>query len=246
MADRLHESSKTGALLCVYREQNAARVATLVEMAQPVGLRVALWALDAIHPRLAEHTVGQEPGGRVDLLNRLFDAAGGKGAETLVVADDDCEFAKGDLAALLDAVERADFYLAQPAHAPGSHVSHDITRQRRLSIARRTDFVEIGPLHVVRRPWIERVFPMPGDFGMGYGLDLLWQDLAGEGCRLGVVDAVTIRHQPPSSQWYDPGPEERRLEAMLEERGIDQMWHAQHVLGTWRPWRSRAPWRSAR
>lgn len=237
-------ASGGGLLLCVYRARNAARVRKLLRMAREAGLRAQLWALDETLPDLASDTLGEGPGGRVDLLNALFVAGRGAQAGVVVVADDDIEFVRGDLETFLDTVERAGFDLAQPAHARGSHVSHEITRRRALSVARRTDFVEIGPLNVVRRPWIGRVFPMPEDFGMGYGLDLLWQDLGRAGCRMGVVDAVTLRHEPPASATYDAEPELRRLAALLAERGISEMWRAQNVLATWRPWRRRAPWRT--
>ena len=62
-----------------------------------------------------------------------------------------------------------------------------------ISAARRTTFVEIGPIFAFRRAWTPRILPFPAAHTMGWGLELDWFDLERSGARLGIVDAVPIR-----------------------------------------------------
>ena len=59
-------------------------------------------------------------------------------------------------------------------------------------------------------------------FALGWGLGLVWQDLCGEGCRLGIVDAIGVRHLKPTSREYDRRPEAARVQRLLRERGLPQ------------------------
>jgi hypothetical protein len=233
-----------GALVCVYRERRTAVVERLVEDAAAVGLSVALWALDAPSrsPRLAAATIGTGPGPRLALLNRLCATRAASVPGPLVLADDDVEFVRGGLGRLLGAVERCGFGIAQPAHAPGSHRSHSFTASRPLTLARETSFVEVGPLVVVAARWRTRVLPLPEEFAMGWGLDLVWHDLAREGCRLGIVDAVTIRHLAAPASQYERGPEAERLRALLLARNLRSVHALQRRLAAWRVWERRPAW----
>ena len=98
---------------------------------------------------------------------------------------------------------RAGLGLAQPAHAAGSEVSHGITRAQPRSRARLTTFVESGPCVAIAPAWTDRVLPLPRERGMGWGLELDWIDLAAEGCRLGIVDAVQVIHLGKVGGTYD-------------------------------------------
>ena len=234
----------SGAFVCVYRERHAAVVERLVAEAASLGMAVALWALDAASrsPRLAAATVGAGPGPRLALQNRLCTALAASAAGPLVLADDDVVFERGGLGRLLSAVERCGFGIAQPAHAPGSHRSHSFTASRPLTLARQTSFVEVGPLVVVATGWRARVLPLPEEFAMGWGLELVWHDLARDGCRLGIVDAVTIRHLAPAAADYDRGPEAERVRALLRARNLRSLREVQRRLAVWRVWERRPTW----
>jgi hypothetical protein len=232
-----------GALLCIVRSQHAAGVEALAAGARAAGLAVLLWALDEPSHALRGSVVGSGPGPRVQLLNRLWNRAAAAHPERVLVCDDDVRFERGDLGRFLQLAAVADLHIAQPAHVAGSHTSHAITRRARLSRVRRTSFVELGPVVLVRRPWLDAVFPLPEDFGMGWGVDLLWRDLAREGCRLGIVDAVGIRHLAPAGSGYDVQPERKRMRAQLRARGLRDPAEAQRVVDVWRPWQRSAPWR---
>jgi hypothetical protein len=229
--------------MCVYRRRYAEPVAALVEQAHRSAAEVALWALDDCAPALARWTIGRGPGPRLTLLNAIAAELKIARLETLIVADDDVALETGTLDILLRHVETCGFGLAQPAHAANSHWSHAITRRQRWTVARLTTFVEVGPLVVMRRPWIDRLVPFPERFGMGWGLDLVWPDLLADGCRLGIVDAVTLRHLAPVGRGYDAGPERARLIRVMRGRGLQTPADAQRTLARWPVWRSSPPWR---
>jgi hypothetical protein len=160
----------------------------------------------------------------------------------LVVCDDDIIFERGGLRELLALAKACNFGLAQPAHAPGSYVNHAITRARPLTLARVTTYVESGPVVVISPEWRSQVVPFPEELGMGWGVDLLWSDLQKVGCRLGIVDGVSMRHLAPAARGYDVGPEADRLQAMMKNRGIESLYAFQRTLGAWRAWQKKPPW----
>lgn len=237
-------------MACVYRHRNAAFVQRLMGQCGDLSLHVVLWALDRPHPGLEPFTVGSGPGGKFDLVNAMLSSGSVPAGEHLVVADDDVVLARGDLRRLIDVVKAAGFGLAQPAHARHSYATFPVTRRRRLSIARLGNFVEIGPLFVVAPEWRSRVVPFPEGVGLGWGLDLRWMALADEGCSLGVVDRVTLRHCRPIGGGYDTTTETARLRQVLAQLAVaddapllDAVTGLQRDTATWRPWHRRPPWR---
>jgi len=229
-------------VLCIYRTHHAAEVVRLVEQARGMGAAVALWALEAPSPPLAELTIGTGPGGRVDLLNRLLAAVSPDGDDWVAVVDDDVRFVRGDLGRLVRAAATCGFDIAQPAHAPRSHASHRITRTRPLTLGRSTTFVESGPAVVVSPRWRDRVLPLPTGFGMGWGLEIVWSALVADGCRLGIVDGIAIEHLAPAGRSYDAAAEHARSRALMDEHGIDHLSEIKRTLGAWRCWQPRPPW----
>ena len=225
--------------VCVYRQRNAAAARALAGQAQAAGWRVALWALDAPDPELATVTVGTGPGTRLELLNRLVAEAVPKPDEWVVVADDDVAIVAGELPSLVAVAVQAGLGLAQPAHSRSSYYTWGLTVRRWASVARRTGFIEIGPVVAISPAWRDRVLPLPEDFGMGWGLELLWSDLAEEGCPLGIVDAVAMRHLDPIATTYDHEVERQRVKGLLHERGLPSLEALQRTEDRW--WRGRRP-----
>jgi hypothetical protein len=227
-------------LVGVYRARHAHFVQRLCEPALERGWQIAWWALDDVVDELAAHTVGDGPGAKFPLLNHLLSHLDTK-TPWLVVSDDDLTFERRDVVALQRLCARAGFDLAQPARVDET-VSHPITSACARSVARRTSFVEIGPLFVVGPGWRDRIVPFPKEHEMGWGLELDWFELEREGCTLGIVDAVPIRHETPHVRGYDAGPEFERLHREFARRGLT--WDdVQLTYETWRPWRFRPPWR---
>jgi hypothetical protein len=153
-------------------------------------------ALDGHTAALDSHTVATGlRGGKFENLNALLKAASPGDADWIVVVDDDVELPRGFLDRLLFVAERFAFQLVQPALRRTSHAAWRVCRRERWSIARRTQMVEIGPLVAIHRSIANDLLPFPA-LRMGWGLDLHWGGLARErGWRLGIVDAVPIRHE---------------------------------------------------
>ncbi len=228
-------------VLCIYRVANAPYVTRLVRTATAHGWDVRLWALDRTVPELARHTVGESRGAKFPLLNGLMQGVDLDRFDWVVVADDDFEFVGPDLDDLLALAEVAGLDLVQPAHTELSHRDLEFGVRRPFALARRTTFVEIGPVFAVRRPLRTQVVPFPADHEMGWGLELEWFDLASEGARLGIVDAVPVRHLQPVGADYAKDAQADALRARLRERGVARFADVQRTLESWWVWQPVAP-----
>jgi hypothetical protein len=237
------------AVVGVYRRRNAHLVLAIVDPVRAAGWTTAWWALDEVDDRLADITVGAGPGVRLPLLNEIVSRAAAEPG-WLVVSDDDVVFARRNIVELVALCADADLDLAQPARCDDNsrheyNVAHPITRARRLSRARTTTFVECGPLFVVGPRWRDRIVPFPEERGMGWGIELDWNELHGQGCRLGIVDGVRIEHRGEPGAEYDFGLHVTRVHAELEARGLRGWADVQHTLEVWKPWRRLPPWSTA-
>jgi hypothetical protein len=240
-----HVEPPAAALICVYRESNAARVARALR-AVP-GAEVALWALDSPSELLRERTVGSGAGPRTELLNKLQRVVGspsGRGSY-LVVLEDDVEMRPERLSLYLRACRAARLDIGQPAHLPRSYTSWPFVRQRLLSLMRLTDFVEQGPLVALSERGAERCFPLPEHLGMGWGLEARWTRMARAGLRLGIVDATGMRHVSPISANYDRSAQEAQGRAMLREEGFSSYTELQVTRAQWRVGQPAPDWIAA-
>jgi GT2 family glycosyltransferase len=153
--------------------------------------------------------------GRFENLNLLLERHPPGGRDWLLVFDDDIELPRGFLDRFLFLAERFRLDLAQPAHRHASHAAWQVTRRQPGSVARETQFVEIGPLTAFSSRTFSTLLPFP-PLRMGWGLDAHWAALAREHAwRCGVLDAVPIRHAAaPAASAYS------RAEALAEARGF--------------------------
>lgn len=225
------------ALICVYRKNGSDHVRALIDGLPASTVR--LWSLDGeVPPDLADVTVGAGPGGRLTLLNRLVAALPqGAAAAGLVIADDDVRVEVGTLALLLDIARRLNLDVCQPAHLATSHSSWHFTRRRCLSVARRTTFVEQGPLLLLSAAAQDLLLPLPEDLSMGWGVEVRWSHQAeATGLRLGIVDAVGILHEAPAGGAYDRAVEEAVLAAEVSRAGLGDLRDLHRVLERVRPW----------
>jgi hypothetical protein len=217
-------------LLGVYNRRKAAVMAGVARQAAALGGTVLLWALDEPAPELARWTVGVGKGARCELLNRLYEVAPAE--DDIVVSDHDVAFARGDLARFLERFHEGRWDLAQPAQSwRGSYASYRFSRRRPWLVSRDTTFVEVGPLFAVAAQSRDLFLPFP-DWGMGWGVELLWWDRVREGARLGMVDDVTIRHLSPLFQNYQRGDEQARLEEQLAHRGLHDIRQIQQTVSS--------------
>jgi hypothetical protein len=135
-------------------------------------------------------------GGKFENLNRLLAAAPPlDDFDWLIVSDDDVELAPRFLDRALALCERLELDIAQPAQTMRSHAAWRVTRRRPLSLARRTNYVEIGPVTIFSRRAAAELTPFP-ELRFGWGLDNHWGALARErGWRLGILDSLPVRHE---------------------------------------------------
>jgi hypothetical protein len=140
----------------------------------------------------------------------------------LIITDDDVHLPENFLNRYLSAVQHFDLDISQPAHAWRSYVSYSITRCRFGVMARRTNFVEIGPLTVLSAKCFDALLPFP-ETRYGWGLDLLWSDIAEKAnLKMGIVDALPLRHLRPVGANYDRGKASLEANDMLNSAGVSR------------------------
>jgi hypothetical protein len=159
-------------------------------------VRFAFGSMGGAAAELGEETVAEGlTGGKFENLNRLLEAAPGAIPDWTIVVDDDVRLPRGFLDRFLGVCEAFELDLAQPAQTLRSHSAWKVTRRRPASLVRVTRFVEIGPVTAFGRRAAAELLPFP-ELRFGWGLDLHWAALAGRhGWRLGVVDALPVRHE---------------------------------------------------
>ena len=158
-------------------------------------------------------------GGKFENLNALIGSRDPGAYDWVVVIDDDVDLPKGFLDDVLAAADRAGLEIAQPAHRLTSHAAWPVTRRRPWSTARRTTFVEIGPVTAFGPEAATTLLPFP-NLKMGWGLDAHWAAVARErGWAIGVVDATPIGHTlRPAAEGYPREAAIAEGRAFLAER----------------------------
>jgi len=159
-------------------------------------VRIALGAIGAAEPSLQAHTAATElAGGKFENLNQVLEASATGGFDWVLVVDDDVVLPSAFLDRFVAVCELFGLDLAQPAQTLRSHSAWKVTRRRPASLVRETRFVEIGPVTAFSRRAAAELLPFP-ELRFGWGLDLHWAAIAGQrGWRLGVVDALPVRHE---------------------------------------------------
>lgn len=129
------------------------------------------------------------------LLNKMLAHEDLAKYDFIIFCDDDITMRDGFLDDYLGYVVKYDFALAQPARTPDSYIDHYIVKQVAGLQARRTRFVEIGPLFSVRRDIFPYFFPFAESSPMGWGYDFVWPCLIESlRLRMGIVDATPVEH----------------------------------------------------
>lgn len=164
-----------------------------VEVAQ----RWAAAGGESSDPALAAVTVERlaNPEPKFAILNRLLARLEWREFDYLLFCDDDIVVPRGFLDAFLGWQIACDFALAQPARTRWSFADRKFVRAMPGVRARRTRFVEIGPLVSMRADLAPRLLPFDESSPMGWGYDFVWPVIAEQaGLRLGVVDAAAVDH----------------------------------------------------
>ena len=177
---------------------------------------------------------GLDGRGKWTNLRATLDEHPADGADWLLLIDDDVALPKGFLDAFVHVAERFGLRLVQPAHAFASHAAWPVTRRQPGTLARRTRFVEIGPVTAIHAEAFDLLLPLP-ELEMGWGLDAHWSALvAAAGMPLGIVDATPIRHLRPVAGSYDRTAVIAEAEAFLADRPYVTRAQAGDVLTAWR------------
>jgi hypothetical protein len=133
----------------------------------------------------------------------------------VMIVDDDISVPPAFLDAFLFTCVRHKLQLAQPAHRFRSYASYSVTRRHWASMARLTNFVEIGPVTLIRSDLFSHLMPFP-ELKYGWGLDVLWAEIAKQKeWRLGIVDAAPIGHLNPVGRSYDNDAAIKEAESFL-------------------------------
>lgn len=178
----------------IYREEEPIR--SLVQELRRSSHHVtfALGAMDAVPQTLSGET--RQSGMRAGKFQNLNELTGDAAQfDWLLVVDDDVVLPPRFLDHAIELAERLDLALAQPAQTRLSNANWSVTKRHLLTLARRTEFVEVGPVTLLRADAVERLLPFPADLRYGWGLDFHWaQQMSDAGCRMGVLDGVAVVH----------------------------------------------------
>jgi GT2 family glycosyltransferase len=176
--------------------------------------------------------------GKFENLNELLAEHPASGHDWLLVIDDDVELPGGFLDSLVFLAERFGLALAQPAHRLASHAAWPVTRRRAASVVRETALVEIGPVTAFAAQTFDVLLPFPA-LRMGWGLDVHWAALArANGWRIGVVDAVAVRHGlQPAAGGYSRDEAVAEARDFLASRPYVPREQALQTLAEHRTWR---------
>jgi len=210
----------------------------VVGVARPEHLRnVARLRRELMRSRhdVSLHLVAPAPGaGKWANINAALADEPPADTDWLLIVDDDIVLPRGFLDRFIATAEAFGLELAQPAHAFASHAAWDVTRRRPGVLARRTRFVEIGPVTALSKATFGTLLPFP-DLRMGWGLDTRWSAIAAEhGWPIGVIDATPIRHLKPVAAAYPRDAAIAEAEAFLDGRAYVTREQAGEVLAEYR------------
>ena len=129
------------------------------------------------------------------LVNKLLSRIKLDNYHFLLISDDDIILPSNFLDQFLEIQMECDFAIAQPARSHNSYVDHVFVEQLDGLKARRTRFVEIGPLVSFRHDIFSLIFPFDERSPMGWGYDFVWPYLLEKkGLRMGIIDATPVDH----------------------------------------------------
>ena len=138
----------------------------------------------------------QEKTPKFKILNLILSGEDLSKYAFLLIVDDDIALPDDFVDNYLTAVQKYDFALAQPARTHDSYIDHAIVEQVDGLAARKTRFVEIGPLFSIRKDLYKFILPFDENAGMGWGLDFIWPSVIEDvGLNMGIVDAFPIEHK---------------------------------------------------
>ena len=160
---------------------------------------------------------------KYELLNELLAGADAKRADFLVLVDDDILLPIGFFDEFLAMQRTLGFAIAQPARTAGSWIDLPIVERHPGLAARRTLFVEQGPVISFARPALDFVLPFDLTSPMGWGFENLWSlEVERRGLAMGILDRLPVDHslrKPVANySWHEADAGRSRLFASRAHR----------------------------
>ena len=198
-------------------------LATVEVSSRREGLEAAIAALSDTHHELTFVRAPMVDRGKFDNINAAIGSIAINEFDWFVVFDDDIEVQPRFLDDFLYMSEQAGLVLSQPAHRIGSHFSWEVNRRIWGTLARKTHFVECGPITAFHRSIVNRIVPFPAT-RYAWGIDMLWSEIVrGAGLSLGVIDATPIRHTRPVATSYSYAAATQEMHELLRAYGYNNV-----------------------
>lgn len=159
--------------------------------------------------------------GKFDNVNHAISQVDPEKYDWVIVTDDDITTPEGLLDECLFLAMELELKIFQPAHRFHSFSTYRINQRHWNTLARETHFVESGPLLGFHRSTFKSLFPFPA-LRWAWGIDVYWSELARRlGWKIGVVDAVPIRHKRRIGRSYGQVVAIEQARAFLREHKLD-------------------------
>ncbi|MEJ2697033.1 MAG: glycosyltransferase [Candidatus Sulfobium sp.] len=154
---------------------------------------------------------------KVVLLNGILSNIDADSYDYVIICDDDILLPPDFVDTFLDMQRRYDFAAAQPARTHNSYIDHPFVEGMDGLKARRTRFVEIGPLVSFRHDILPFILPFDESTPMGWGFDFVLPCIAEEhGLRIGIIDKTRVDHSMRKPmQNYDYADVKKEMEDYL-------------------------------
>jgi hypothetical protein len=132
---------------------------------------------------------------KFQLINELLSEVPLESFDYLMLIDDDVVLPADFVDSFIRLQAHVGFALAQPARTRNSPCDHPIVRAQLGVLARRTLFVEIGPVVSVHSSAFGELIPFDVASPMGWGYENVWAHrFAERGLAMGIIDAVPVDH----------------------------------------------------
>jgi GT2 family glycosyltransferase len=153
----------------------------------------------------------------LNALSRLYE-----NAEGVLFVDDDVRLGDNFVPRFMAVVNKYNADIAAPALSKKSYWSHVITRQHERCKARRTSFIEVGPVVFIRKEFLKTLLPFPEIAKMGWGVDILWSHKAMQNNNIMlIVDSVPIEHNYRTiGSTYSTNDAENEMSTLLAEHEL--------------------------
>jgi glycosyltransferase involved in cell wall biosynthesis len=154
----------------------------------------------------------------------------------VILIDDDVVLPASFVDQFIALQERLEFSISQPARTSNSYIDHPIVEQQRGVLARRTLFVEIGPVVSFHKSVYEQVFPFDLTSPMGWGYENVWAYRLDQlQLKMGIIDIVPVDHslrKPVAFYSWDEANRQRSLFLSKHDHiPTDQCFRVLDVIG---------------